>query len=140
MNINRRRFNLIVVAAFIFLLCVPTLDNIFNISPNIKIDLKENRNLTSFPDHNRKFSRLFKKFPEEFDNYYNDNFGFRNIIIWSGRLIFPINNNSANKSSRYIKGQNDWLFLNEGSMTKDILGLDPLQKYQIKIPNKNSCR
>lgn len=132
MYIKNNYYNLALIIAFILLLILPTIDNIFNISSNIKIDLKENRTLAKLPDHKQKFSKLFKKFPTEFDNYYNDNFGFRNIIIWVGRQIFPTQGNTTKNSARYFLGINDWIFLNEGKMKNNILGLNNLKNSQIK--------
>lgn len=128
MFIRNNCYNVALIIAFILILILPILDNFFKISSSIKIDLRENRNLAKFPKYNKRFGALVQKFPEEFDNYYSDNFGFRNIIIWAGRKIFPL----SSKNSRYLVGKDGWIYLNDDKMTDDVVGIDRLEYHQIQ--------
>lgn len=131
-------YNLTLIIFFLLILLLPTIDNFFHISRHIHSNFNENRKLATFPPltkENGKFSGgNLKRFPKEFDQYYNDHFGFRTSIITLGNKIFS-NNSVGNKN--YILGQDDWIFLNELDMVKNTLGLKPLTASQINQVTQN---
>ncbi|MBN2784540.1 MAG: hypothetical protein JXR25_06905 [Pontiellaceae bacterium] len=77
---------------------------------------RENRKLAEFP----KFSTLpMSQWPEAYETYFNDHFGFRNTFIHRYRKIMR----SAGVSDyRVIYGQDDWLYFNDDMVMQDFIG------------------
>lgn len=71
----------------------------------------EKRKLAVKPDF-----QLSKKYFQEYENYYNDHFGFRDKMIrWSKNLKYYIFGISTN-ANQALWGKDDWLFLNNKLM------------------------
>lgn len=129
MFVKNKIYNIILIFSFLAILILPGLDNIFKFSSHIKTSFNENRKLAEFPSLTKKENGKFsKKFPQEFEVFYSDNFGFRNVTIVLGNKIF-ISNNDANQ--KYLFGEEDWIFENHQQSIKDVIGLVHLKKAQI---------
>ncbi len=125
-------YNVVLIILFFTILALPTLDNIFGFAKNIELNLKENRLLAPLPKARRANGKLnIKRFPEQFTPHYQDHFGFRNVVIGLGSR-FILSNNISTVDRLYFFGQQDWLYINEFGQVKDILGLVPFKKYQLK--------
>jgi hypothetical protein len=113
--------------AIIFLLAI-FLPGIFQaflaLDPSIYIE--EKRNLTEKPSFNFK---EVSDYPARFQSYFNDHFGFRNLLIrWHNLLKLQIFNSSG--SPKVIVGKEGWLFYNgdqarDGASLSNHLGLLP---------------
>jgi len=83
-----------------------------------KVSAVENRNLASMPALPRSRKDL-RKFPQAFDTYYQDHFGFRDIMAdLYNHIKFGIGDSPA---SNVVIGQNGWLFLS-GEKYSDPIG------------------
>lgn len=130
---RKRKYNFIIICSFFTTIWLPTIDNITSFSANFNFDLNENRNLTKFPtvrnDKGKVKSSLIKKFPKNFDQYYNDNFGLREPILFFAK------NSGLQKSSmnkRYVSGLDNWLFLTQENSLKNPLGSNLLSKKELE--------
>lgn len=113
-----RKNNYFIIIIFFLILLIPTLDNIFNFSP-IK-ELFEKRILTEKPALPQNYSEL-KKFPKNFDNFYNDNFGFRKTLITiNSKMMDNIFNQSP--SERAVMGKDGWLYFDNYNSLADAQG------------------
>ncbi len=111
------RVNLFIVLLFIAILYLPILSFPF-VKKTLKQDTSENRELASFPNIDLADIHSIKRFPTSFDNYWNDNLPYRNLLKQSWENInIKLFKNSTN--SRVLIGKNDgdfhhsWLFYND---------------------------
>lgn len=95
----------IIIAAFIVIICFPWL--FWGLLEQfIDSENYENRELASKP---RLTVENYKSFPEEYNNYYNDNIPFRNNLITINTAIdYFVFGKST--SDNVIIGKNNWLF------------------------------
>lgn len=100
--------NLLLVVVFSLLIIVPLVNFLFRIDP--VPTMLENRVLASYPQAENLLEEV-ANFPESFEPYFNDHFGFRTLYIRVSNFI----------SSRFygnvtadfvISGKNSWLFRN----------------------------
>ncbi len=144
---RKRKYNYIIICSFLIAIWLPTIDNITSFSANFNFDLNENRNLTKFPTIRNKKGKvkgsLIKKFPKNFDQYYSDNFGLREPILFFAKSS-GLQKSSMNK--RYVLGLNNWLFLTQENSLKNSLGSNLLSKKELKnvyntlMKNWNLCK
>ncbi len=105
--------NKILITIFIIILTLPALDAIFRFSPIQQ--LFEKRQLSPKPDFPKSVANL-KTFPQKYENYFNDNYGFRKTFIAANSYLMD---NVFNESpdARAVRGKDDWLFFdNHGSL------------------------
>lgn len=75
----------------------------------------ENRRLAVFPD----FTALpVEKWPQAFETYFNDHFGFRNTLI--RRYVRMMR--KIGRDDKVIYGSDGWLYFNDDAIIKDFLG------------------
>ena len=122
----------LIAAMFITALWLPLIGNLFGIAPSLP--QTENRRLRRAPDLTEIF---LSRFPDEFNGYYNDNFGFRNLLIrWNSILRYE----GLNVSTRpeVIVGKDHWLFYNadvdrgNGITMRDYQGLEHFTQDQLR--------
>jgi hypothetical protein len=93
------------VALFGFLIWAPLLQQHFNI---LRYEsLTENRTRKSAP---RDWASLWKRdssFSKDFEDYFNDNYGFRDVLI---RTKNQLDYSLFRRSDRVLIGRGDWLF------------------------------
>lgn len=113
-----KKYNYFLIIIFSVILAIPSLDNIFNFSP-IK-ELFEKRILSSKPQTPSNLQEL-KKYPQVFENFYNDNFGFRKTLIhlnsWMMDNVF-----NQSPSDRAVIGKNGWLYFDNYNSLADAQG------------------
>lgn len=66
----------------------------------------EKRDLASLPEAPDSIKTL-RRYPKKFNLYYQDNFGFRNSLLWSDKLKYWI---GMSPSEKVMLGKNGWLF------------------------------
>lgn len=107
--------------------------------------LEEKRTLAPYPSFSMS---EFSSYPKKFDEYYKDNFVFRDFFIQANNYVkFRIFNISG--SSKVLVGKEGWLFYNadearDGSSFSNHLGLLPggyleyFEEYKSKLERKQS--
>lgn len=106
------------IIIFIFILVLPTLDSIFNISPIS--ELFEKRIATPLPVAPKNIEAL-TKYPKKFEEFYDDNYGFRKTFI---SLNSTISDKIFNESpdDRAVIGKNGWLYFDNKKSLLDAVG------------------
>jgi alginate O-acetyltransferase complex protein AlgJ len=74
--------------------------------------LVEYRDPTPFPAFSFKHLKFLKQFPQEFEAYYNDNFGFRPALLRFASAI-KVHVFGVSAARTVIIGKNRWLFLKD---------------------------
>lgn len=84
-----------------------------------KIDNTEWRRMAEFPKINSKMK--FSQFPGRFEQFYKDNFGFRNILLrFYGTITFELFKKSPVEA--IIRTEKDWYFHNEARVSRNYKG------------------
>lgn len=102
---------------FLLVLILPTIGNLLGFELNM--ESIEKRKLAEKPKF--KVSEI-EKYPRSFEGYYNDNFGFRNLLIQLGANI-KINIFKASPAPDKVTiGRDNWIFLSGRSygVTQDL--------------------
>lgn len=110
--------NLFLIIIFALILLLPTLDSFFHFSP-IK-ELFEKR----LPVENPKFPKNFseaKTFPKKFENFFNDNYGFRKTLIAINSDVMD-DIFAESPDSRAVIGKNGWLYFDNENSILDATG------------------
>ena len=126
--------NILLCFAFISILLYPTVDKLFGFTSWIPNN--ERRQLTAFP--NLKLQNL-GEFIDDFDKYFKDNFGGRNLLVY-GYCFFKYKIlNSSPYPEDVIIGQDDWLYLGnaKGRIFDEHSGLYLFSKKALNRIKKN---
>ena len=115
--------------AFVIIIVAPLLANLFDVK-FVEENL-EKRELKKMPE-----IRFDEEFPKEFESYYNDNFGLRNLIIQlSGKIKINVFRSSP-KPELVQFGKEGFLFYNslndeifDSYTNKNLLTTSDLEKY-----------
>ena len=95
----------IVFILFIFIITLPLLEYVLNISS--EYENVENRKKAPLPKFD--LSHL-DEFPTKFENYFNDNHNFRgDLLLLNSKFKYEILEISPNK--KIVEGKEGWLFL-----------------------------
>lgn len=109
----RNIINYIFIGGFLFFIWSPFLK--MNYSSADQISNSENRKLSNLPKLNLKDPIYYMN---EYERYFNDNFGFRtNLITWNNYLSVMLINESPVLS--VVMGLKGWLFFAEGLADED---------------------
>lgn len=112
---NRNKF---LITVFILILALPSLDTVFNFAP-VK-ELFEKRLPTEFPTLPKTIDEV-KAFPQKFEAFFNDNYGFRKTLVSiNSEIMDDIFNESPD--ARAIIGKDDWLFFDNHDSLLDAVG------------------
>lgn len=131
MKISKKK-NLFLICAFCLILLIPILDNIFHFSP-IK-QLFEKRLPAASPSLPQNLDET-KKFPKNFENFFNDNYGFRKSLIFlNSKIMDNIFNESP--SSRALIGKEGWLYFDNQSSLLDAQGLAKIDEKKLQLAAK----
>jgi alginate O-acetyltransferase complex protein AlgJ len=99
--------HLLFPGAFLVVCLLPWLDFFLHVDPTSS--LQENRELAAFPQLQRGVSAI-NGFPERVNEWFDDNFGFRRLMIQAyGRILLQVFQTPANPA--VILGKDNWLFL-----------------------------
>lgn len=111
------------IAVFVLILLVPSFDDIFHFSP-VK-DLFEKRKQVERPEMPRSFNDL-KPYLKNFEEFFNDNYGFRKTLIsWHSKIMDKVFNESP--TARVVVGKNDWLYFDNNESLLDAVGKATLE-------------
>jgi alginate O-acetyltransferase complex protein AlgJ len=131
--------NFILSALFLAGIYVPVLKTL--VSPRLDWSFSEKRKLAPMPRMSLNPQDL-ETFPAQFQNYYNDHFGFRERLI---RAHSRLMQNYFDKSpvQKVMFGESNWLFFTVEKNIEDFLGLDPftedeLQKWKSNLESKRN--
>ncbi len=128
MNITKKK-NIFLILFFSIILILPVLDNFFSFSP-IK-QLFEKRLPSPYP---KRPDTIFdiKNYPRNFENFYNDNYGFRKSLIWlNSHIMDNIFNESP--SSQAMIGKDGWLYFDNQNSILDAQGLAQIDDKKIAV-------
>ena len=111
----RRKRDILILLLFMAGLWLPVLGNLF-MSP---VDnTEEKRNLEEMPELGWQRS-IIRKFPEKFESYFNDHFGFRGqLISWYNKLHLALN---VSPSDKVFLGKQGWLFYRDSFTASDVM-------------------
>lgn len=106
--------NKFLIIIFALILALPALDTLFNFSP-VK-DLFEKR----LPVEKPQFS-FSKDYPQNFEKYFNDNYGFRKTLIsLNSKIMDKIFDESPD--ARAVMGKDDWFYFDNHNSLLDATG------------------
>jgi hypothetical protein len=112
-------FETIMIIFFFCIILAPPLKTIF--SPHQIWSKTEKRKLHEFPQFPKNLSS-FNNFKQQFEDYYNDNFGFREILI--SRYQIEMKYRLGKAGSPYVViGKDGWLYPADWDVFKDYQGM-----------------
>jgi hypothetical protein len=92
--------------------------------------MSENRALTPLPEVSLDPSQL-GTFPRQFDAYYGDHFGFRNLLI-RGLSLSRVEGLHVSSSANVILGRRGWLYFAPEPVGADYRGIAPFTTRQLQ--------
>lgn len=121
--------NKLLIIVFVLILTLPLLDSVFHFSP-VK-ELFEKRLPAELPKNPTKISEL-KSYPQNFEKYFDDNYGFRKTLIFlHSKIMDNIFNQSPSASA--VIGKDGWLFFDNQKTLLDAQGLANIDDKKIDL-------
>jgi hypothetical protein len=118
----------LLIAEFLIVIWLPLADNVLDLDPVPAP--QEKRNLALRPDWPKDHA-AFDAYPEKFDAFYNDHFGFRNALIFVHNLIrWKCFDHST--SARVLVGKDPWLFYKGRRVIDYHRGLFPFKREDLE--------
>lgn len=105
-NISKTAYEIILVALFLLLLILPTIGMILQVNDNIPI--LENRELAGPPGFPQGLKDI-ENYPKQYESFWNDRFGFRNMLIKLNNMI-SVKYLSFSPHPKVILGKDGWLY------------------------------
>jgi hypothetical protein len=137
-----RIFSLATVCLLITLLCLPFIQMSLHIFPDLKS--QENRILAARPELKPATLSGLWRYMQNYQNYFNDNFGFRNLLIRINSFVnLKILGVSPTPLPDIVAGKEGWLFYNgtnDGSSLEDYYGLAGFTSHQLSAIKENMAR
>ncbi len=124
-----RLFPILTVALFLIFLCTPPLITL--LTPDQEISKTEKRKLASLPNLGSTSDQLVE-FPAKFEEYYNDHFGLRNLLVFYQQL-FSYRTFQVSSSPLVTVGEDNWLFFNGERAMDAYLGLTPISQGHLEL-------
>ena len=90
----------------------------------------ENRQLAKLPEFNFTPQSLLE-FPQKFEDYYNDNFGGRQVLIRWHNLV-KVKGFGISPSERVAIGKEGWLFFADSTVTQDYRSTHPFTPEELE--------
>lgn len=121
------RWYIALIALFFAALWLPLAGQVLRLDPAPATD--ENRALAPPPPLEWSAQAL-KEFPQRFERWYNDHFGFRDSLVrqyhtahfgWLGNA----------DPQKVIKGKQGWLYLGRHALIDEVRGLNPLREDEV---------
>ncbi|MDX1407395.1 MAG: hypothetical protein R3330_04660 [Saprospiraceae bacterium] len=115
---------------FLIILAIPTVDQLTGFSERLAVS-SEKRQLASLPAFDFPH---FERFVDEFDSYYQDNFGMRNVLFagysnmkYHGLGVSPL-------PHKVLVGKDNWLFGGNdlNGVVRETMGLDTFSTAQLE--------
>ena len=124
----RHLLNLVASLLFVVAILVPSI--ILLTTPDQEISESEQRTLTQLPENTNPFNQQFSEFTASFEAYTNDQFGYRDrLIYWHNTLKVVYLHKSP--TEKVIIGKNKWLFLTGPNQIEDHQGLSILSEDEL---------
>jgi alginate O-acetyltransferase complex protein AlgJ len=121
--------NMSTILIFMLIICSPSAATI--LMPKSSISHAENRQLASMPELFFNMNTV-KDYPDRFETYYNDNFGFRSTLLgWLSDIKVRLLHKSP--VSTVILGKEGWLYYNRNKLIDDYRGLKPYNAQQLEL-------
>jgi alginate O-acetyltransferase complex protein AlgJ len=129
-----KKINIIIIIVFCIMLAFPLID--MNTGITKFIENSENRNREEFPDFHLD---SILTFPAEFDLYFSDNFGARDLMfkLFSGFKYYFLKVSPLQE--KVIAGNDSWLFLGNSynKVIDKTIGLKKLSKKELRKISEN---
>jgi len=117
---------------FCLLLLAPLAGQFFKLDPFSRHN--ENRELTERPEFGWSFP-ILRKFPRQFQDYFNDNFGFRNALV-RGNYLLRYELLGVSPSRMVIVGKDGWLYYTGNNEIEDCRGVTRFDSQQLALWTK----
>lgn len=118
----------ILIIFFLAVLWIPLAGMVFGLESDI--EEQEKRKLAEMPEFSAS-SILRAPFRKDFDEFFNDNFGFRGLLVHAGSLIH-VGILKSSPTHQVVIGKNDWFFFGGGNVIDDFRGAIPLTDRELK--------
>ena len=139
MEINKKS-DLIRCSLFLLLISIPFITFIFG--PESRSNSSQNRELALPPVVKLKLNSLCA-FPDNFEKYYDDHFGFRELLI-KAHSIIRLKIFNVSSSRKVVLGNQEWLYLTDTVNlhdTKKLFTSDELEKWRLYLlARSNLCK
>ena len=115
----KSRFENVTIVVFVILIFFPFMAKLLALDTGIRNN--ENRRLASEPEIT--FASFFN-FPNRYNEYYNDHFGFRNEMVWVYNVFktYILKTTPLTSVNRgVILGRDNWFFLNSRYVFADLM-------------------
>ena len=109
----KKRADIILILCFLSVVWLPLIDTLFSIEP--EFEKTEKRKLADLPQFS--ISKLFD-FNEKMNEYYDDNFGFRDTLIKANNFL-KAKVLSVSANNKVLIGKEGWLFFAKGEENID---------------------
>ena len=119
----KRYFNIDSGVSILFVLCLLMPLIVSFVQKDVEISASEKRKLAKFPEISSS-SESLSKFPDEFEAYYDDHFGFRSRIVrlhnYTLSKVFGVS-----PTPMVVIGSDNWYFFNADGSISDFIGRFP---------------
>lgn len=123
-----------ITIVFVFLLSIVAPGGVYLFSGSQSISSTEKRKLVEFPGLPRSISDI-KIFPSQFEDYYRDHFGLRNVLTKIHNELKYYIGEPLRKG--VIKGKEGWLFYGEEKFLEDYTKTDTFSPEQLVLWRQN---
>ncbi len=96
------------IVLFLALICLPMVDNVFDVAPDVYLMENDPTPLPNF-----SISQIFKSFNVLQRGYLEKTFGFRKLLVRLENILDIFWLRASNQYQTVIKGKKDWLFLSQ---------------------------
>ena len=129
-----KTYKVILPLVFLVILVLPSILSVINI--NESYPLSERRTLSKFPQFELSKAGYFI---DEFETYFNDHFGGRNLIIKAYCILKYFGFKSSPYPDEVEVGKDDWFFLgdNKAKISSEHLGVSLLSPKSIELIKAN---
>jgi alginate O-acetyltransferase complex protein AlgJ len=127
-KVNRKATDTALIALFVLLICLPTLDSLFNLDRTRPPE--EKRRLAEMPQFKWEW-RAYVEFPGNLEAHLNDHFGYRNWLIYAHNYV-TVSWLGTVTSPSVIKGKDDWLFFSGDRVLEYTRATDPFTAEELK--------
>jgi alginate O-acetyltransferase complex protein AlgJ len=124
----RRILNITLCFAFVIAIWLPLAASFLGLSTGA--GLTENRTPAPMPDLDLDFSRL-AAFPQQFERYYNDNFGLRSTLVQCLNT-FRSHIEGVTIAGNVLVGRDGWLYYTAENNIEDYRGLIRISEEQLR--------
>jgi alginate O-acetyltransferase complex protein AlgJ len=129
----QKLFQFLLASVFLLVIALPSTIMLFE--ERAVYSIHEKRRLAIFPEWHWD-ERLISEIPAQISTYFSDHYGLRTKMIERNQH-FKEKYFAKSSTSRVIKGENDWLFLNKGRMLDNFIGQAKLDESTLSLWQQN---